>query len=369
MRLYKQVYRAADGSKRTSKVWRVRFNICAVRHDESTGMRDRNAASAAAARIIKDAELKVCGIDTHRDTRDADLKTLVVDYERELLRRGKTKAHADLTGARIRALVGDLAGLTACTPERLRLALERLAHRAKRTPTARTINAHRIALNGFFRWLLREGRWHENPVAATSPVAAGEPTVRRRALSADEVDALLAAAPPERAIVYRFAVTTGLRRKEIASLAWDGVDLEAGTVLCRASTTKNKREAQLPLVAGTVAALAAWRESRGATLPTAPLFPHVPDMDEMRADLAAAGIEYENAQGKVDFHALRGTFVTMLCRADVPLAMAQRLARHCTPTLTARHYVRLELSDLTAAAARLPDLGAPADKKRRRKTS
>ena len=42
-----------------------------------------------------------------------------------------------------------------------------------------------------------------------------------------------------------------------------------------------------------------------------------------------------------------------LARADIPLALAQKLMRHSTPALTANVYTRLELHDARAAVARL----------------
>ncbi len=77
-------------------------------------------------------------------------------------------------------------------------------------------------------------------------------------------------------------------------------------------------------------------------------------MNEFRRDLAAAGIVYETDLGFADFHSLRVTFATLLARAGVPLAMAQRLMRHSTPTLTANVYTKIELHDAAAAVARLP---------------
>jgi integrase len=57
--------------------------------------------------------------------------------------------------------------------------------------------------------------------------------------------------------------------------------------------------------------------------------------------------------GFADFHSLRITFVTTLARANVPLALAQRLARHSTPVLTSNVYSRLELHDAAEAVSRL----------------
>ena len=56
----------------------------------------------------------------------------------------------------------------------------------------------------------------------------------------------------------------------------------------------------------------------------------------MREDLTQAGMPYQDEDGLfADFHANRHTFISNLGRAGVPLATAQKLARHSDPKLTA----------------------------------
>ncbi len=81
----------------------------------------------------------------------------------------------------------------------------------------------------------------------------------------------------------------------------------------------------------------------------------------LRTDLEAAGIVHAGDDGeRVDFHALRTTFVTQLARSGVSLVDAQKLARHSTPTLTAKNYTRLTLHDLAGAVSKLPNAEAQA---------
>ena len=74
----------------------------------------------------------------------------------------------------------------------------------------------------------------------------------------------------------------------------------------------------------------------------------------VRADLEAAGIEYEVDGLVVDFHALRGGFATSLDRAGVSLASAQKLMDHSDPKLTSNTYTHTAILDLAAAVAKLP---------------
>jgi hypothetical protein len=80
----------------------------------------------------------------------------------------------------------------------------------------------------------------------------------------------------------------------------------------------------------------------------------------IRRDLAAAGLEYRDEDGLyADFHALRHSFISNLGRANVPLTMAQKLARHSKPELTSNVYTHIRISDKAAAIGLLPDCPNP----------
>jgi hypothetical protein len=82
----------------------------------------------------------------------------------------------------------------------------------------------------------------------------------------------------------------------------------------------------------------------------------------MRLDLGRAGLPYQDEDGLfADFHANRHTFISNLGKANVPLRMAQKLARHSTPGLTSNVYTHLELSDKASAIGALPSPTERAD--------
>ncbi len=59
------------------------------------------------------------------------------------------------------------------------------------------------------------------------------------------------------------------------------------------------------------------------------------------ADLAAANITKDiEGKGKVDFHALRVTYLTLVDGEGASPKSAQALARHSTPDITFRRYVK-----------------------------
>jgi hypothetical protein len=107
---------------------------------------------------------------------------------------------------------------------------------------------------------------------------------------------------------------------------------------------------------------------RGLRAPNALVFRKgMPRMNTLRKDLAAAGIPFKTDDGVVDFHALRVTYCTLLARAGVGLAQAQRLMRHSDPKLTANIYTRLELSDGQTAVDKINVTVPAAPLSRRRK--
>ncbi|MGL4464590.1 MAG: tyrosine-type recombinase/integrase, partial [Planctomycetia bacterium] len=211
----------------------------------------------------------------------------------------------------------------------------------------------------FTRWMVKVGRANRDPLATLSK--RNEATDRRhvrRVLTTEELATLSAAAEtgptvgaadgPTRATVYALAAMAGLRHGEIAKLKRTDFDLESRTLGVRATVAKNRTETYLPIHPGLAGRLAAWFDAH-AIEPTDPSpFGWVGKVNTaglLRVDLAAAGIDYATDSGVVDFHALRVTFITSLHRAGVPLATAQKLARHSDPKLTSNVYGKMDLFD------------------------
>lgn len=347
--MYRPRSRGHDGVVKRWAVWWLETRVGGVPRRQSLKVKDRRVAQMRVAEIMRRLELKAAGVPVQEDQADLVPATLIGDYEKELARRGSAAQHVTRTCQRLRDLVGERARLGEVTPEAIRAALAKVAGTGV---APRTVNAYRVALSGWFAWLVREGKWTANPVAQVARVREGEPKRERRALAPDELRRLVEAAPKDRAACYLLAATTGLRRSELAAVTWADADLEAATLRVRATTAKNRREAVQPLPAGTVAALTALRQ--GPMLPSAPLFRDgVPTTKVLRGDLAAAGIPYATEAGVADLHALRATFATLLARAGVPLVQAQVLMRHSDPKLTANVYTRLDGADSRDAVERI----------------
>lgn len=241
--------------------------------------------------------------------------------------------------------------------DRVQQAITRLGD--ERNSSARTRRAWVEAVRQFERWAVLEGRVASTPLerlVKPRPM----PVRRRRALTPAEVQRLLRAAPPERALLYRLALESGLRVNELRRLRVADLDLDGPhpALRVRAQHAKNRRDATLPLRASLAAAL---REAIADRLPSAEVV-RVSDKPAsmLRRDLEAAGVEVEDASGRrVDFHALRHTFITALARSGAPVHVTQRLARHATPNLTLAVYTHVQDADLRDALDALPETTRP----------
>lgn len=239
--------------------------------------------------------------------------------------------------------------------------------------SAQTSNYYLRAIRQFARWMVRDGRASESPLAYLSGLnVETDRRHDRRALSVKEARNLLdktGKAPErygmtggQRALLYRVAMETGLRANEIRSLTRASLMLDgpAPTVAVEAAFSKHRRRDVLPLRPDTAAAL---RAHVAGKMPAAPVF-ILPSkwrmVDMLKEDLDNAGILYrdESTDRVVDFHALRHTAATLLAGSGVHPKTAQTIMRHGDINLTMSLYTHSLVEQEGAAVAALPDLSA-----------
>lgn len=248
----------------------------------------------------------------------------------------------------------------------------------------RTLTARVMAVEAFIHWLVAKGRLTSDPYAdKRSRIrlnADQDRRYERRPLTDDEAFRLIAAAEKgdvvlgmsgaDRALVYRFGLSTGFRANEIRTLHVKNFDLAdpvAASVTVESVNSKSRRRDTNPINADLAERLAAYIESRpGVEHPFGDLPQKTAVM--IRRDLEAAKIELEVDGRVVDFHSLRETFATRCARNGVPLAMTQKLLRHSTPTLTAKYYVHFRIEDKRAELAKLPPFEAETERASRATT-
>lgn len=203
--------------------------------------------------------------------------------------------------------------------------------------------------------MIKHGRINANPVIHVTKISLRGRQQRRRAFTDDELQRLLAVSE-DRKLLYLTASYTGLRQNELKQLCWGDIhlDIEKPFIKARASTTKNGRDAVIPLHPQLVNELLAIRPE--PVKENTPVFYIDSNPDRsFKRDLKEAGIERIDALNrKVDFHALRYTFCTMLARHGTSQRMAQELMRHSDPHLTAQIYTDVSQLPTFNAVSNLP---------------
>ncbi len=334
--MYRRVFK-----QKGSRVYRGRFRIGddPKVHDVPLHTDKKHVAEAALAKLVREMEEERAGLIAPRPLREAVQKPLLKhldDYVADLTAQGRSKKHVALAQNRTKRLCQQcgwhaLVDVTSDSFNRWR---------TKQKFAPKTLNEYLTLTSAFFNWLCRHDRFTHNPLSKVSKAETrGRETRVRRALNEEEVTKLLAT-PGIPGLAYAVALFTGLRRREIQQLEWADVHLDAPRpyLEVRSSTTKNKKSAVLPLVPMLVTRLSAHQRKEQRT--KGRVFRRgVPTAKTLRIDLKRLGIAAVDELGRrVDFHALRHTFGTVLSRAGVAPRTAMELMRHSDIRLTTKTY-------------------------------
>ncbi len=158
----------------------------------------------------------------------------------------------------------------------------------------------------------------------------------------------------ERALIYKTAILTGLRKSELRSLSVS--DLSFGDlpfIKLKQKHEKNRQGSTIPLRSDLAKDLKAWVAGRELIDKVFTVL--VGLLDIMDKDIAAAGIPKVDELGRVvHIHALRHSFGTHLSKAGVAPRVAQAAMRHSNISLTMSTYTDARLLDTSAAVESLP---------------
>lgn len=329
------------------------------------GYRDKGATEQLARRLQSDVD-KIRAGETTRAKVDAATHPIgdhVAEFVAEVRRRGRSAKHVNALEAQLCRVVADCGFRSLSDVEWDSVAVW-LADRVESGWSGTTCNNYLRSVKSFTRWAHRTDRIQRDPMILSSPVAKS-PVYQRRALDPESIAALLAAtrsAPPFRKLsgvgrwtLYLVAMTTGLRRKELAALLVADLDLgPAPTLRLDGRDTKNGRDAVQPLRADVASALRVWIGSRKI----GPVFPGTwseRSAKMVRMDLHRAGIPHIDERLRVfDFHSFRVQFVSMLMASGASPKTTQELARHADPRLTLEVYAKSADAEARAAVEALP---------------
>jgi len=396
--IFRQSYTAID--PKTSKRVKKKSKHWYVGYTDSDGIRrrvkaytDKDATRQMAARLEKEKGLEREGIiDPYKAHRKRPLAEHLKDFKQSLISGGGTVKNAELKTARIQRVfdffsfafiqdisasrVSDAIGGFRKTVETGKAGAQTVKDLGPISTQSK--NHYLQAVKQFCRWLVKDRRAADNPLAHLSAGRVVK-TAPRRAMTADEIKTLLNATEngpdrngmtgPQRSMLYRLAVETGLRASELAALKVSDIDLAGRAVTLADKHTKNRQRANLPLRADTVERLGAFLSGK---TPKTPVFrmPRIEHVSKIfKADLTAAGIDpADDGSGKLDFHALRHSFASLLAQSGVDVKTAQTLLRHSTPVLTLGVYTHTLRGSEQAAVDRLPGFDSGPETERQKAT-
>ena len=130
-----------------------------------------------------------------------------------------------------------------------------------------------------------------------------------------------------------------------------------GLLRIHAAVNKNRKEQALPLHRE-LAEVLQQRKPADSKTDDLVVVNGVPKMKEFRQDLAKAGIPFLDERGhRMDYHALRTTFITRLSTMKVHPRLAMELARHSDMRLTMKTYTDAGQLPLREVMDTLPSFG------------
>jgi integrase len=224
----------------------------------------------------------------------------------------------------------------------------------------RTINQFLDTGKHFCAWLVKPMNiLTSNPLADVRKARVVQNTFYRRSATMNEVELLMAAAPEDRRAFYQFLLYCPLRKQTLRELRWEHFDLDAERPVVRipGEIQKQKVDQTLPIRHDIAHML---RRHRGNAKPGDAVFPVVPELDDLKADLHAAGVPFSDRGGnrRLDFHAFRRTLVTMMKRAGIGLDVAHVALGHADKRTTEKWYDNdvTDKTPLTQAIEQLPSI-------------
>ena len=234
----------------------------------------------------------------------------------------------------------------------------------------KTLRNYAEAIKAFCNWCVDRGYLANDPLKALAPFDT-TPKSRRRAMTPDEIRGLLSACRPQHKLLYETALFSGLRVNELKNLTVDHLDVERGGLHLDAEWTKNRQPGFQPLPRDLIERLqtfaatgevqriydANFQKAKAKKQPPRRPLLYVPSHTALclDSDLEDAGIPKHTPKGKLDFHALRTSYINLVLDGDTSVRDSQALARHSTAELTLNVYGRPREERLSEAVEQIAE--------------
>jgi integrase len=334
------------------------------------------------------------------------LEAFEADLRAGRVRRGKRKpvsrVHADLTMGRIRRVVEGCGVRRAddLSTDVVNRLLDRLQEEQE-IKTAQTRKHIERAIKSFSRWLAATDRLERDVLARleVTHVDAADVVHCRGAFRTEEIEAIVSAARQglvyrgltgqQRAYLYIFSASTGLRAKECASVRKGDFGPELTCLSISGRFTKNDQPVRQPVPSFIRPALAeyltglddedflwpgGWKQDGQGGWTEAGWIAGKEAGEFLRKDAAQVGIvigrkgQEANGGRVLDFHSFRHSYVSALDRAGVSEGLSRKLARASCRAILER-YTHREFTELAAATERIPAIRLGPDTAPRQPTS
>ncbi len=395
MRVFKATYKDKNSRKKASKKWYLEFRNHLEHVHRLPAFTDKRQSEALGRQIDKLINCRISGeipdrelikwvetlpkrilnklvmwqlIDAKQAGTSRTLKEHLQDFRTYLKDKGNTPEYSQKVGYRITQILEGIGtvSLTDISHSNVQRYIAGKLQAGKMKVA--TANHYLAAIREFLGWMVIDKRSPINPLEHMERLSdVSDDKRKRRPFTVEELRMLIsktADSPmvrnicgPERALVYKFAVETGLRANEIRTLIVSDFDLSALIVHIRAKNAKNRHVADIPLRMDTADLL---KKHFKGKLPLAKAFKMPPKGHEvrmLRSDLKNAGIPYVDENGRYsDFHSLRYTTASLLAASGVTPKVAQTIMRHSDINLTMQIYTHTYPEAPIKAIASLPDL-------------
>ena len=398
MRVYKPTYKDRDGKKRKTAKWYVDFSDHNQLRHKIPGFADKRVSEAFGRNIESLVNCRVAGlepdiklnqwiealpdnllkkfvswgiIDGQRAEIAKPLTEHIKDYVKILEVKGNSKGYIQHTHNRLKQIIDD------CRfyyfRDITKSAVEIYVGKLIKDGVSSTTTGHYLdSIKTFLNWAEQDQRIMRNPIAKQGKPARD--SEEKGILTPEQFVHLIKTtfekniligktAGQERAVLYIVAGTTGIRRKELLSLAWEDINLLADNsyVRVKASEAKNDKEAKQPIPAFVVSILTAFKAAMRPKLSDRVFVSFrqsINTAELIKADLAVAEIEPIDKDGnEICFHSLRNSYISYLANSNTPPKVVQKLARHSDPRLTFNTYARTFDGAEQKAISFLPNFG------------
>ncbi|MGE9295988.1 MAG: tyrosine-type recombinase/integrase, partial [Puniceicoccales bacterium] len=247
-----------------------------------------------------------------------DIGKLLEEYRSTVASKGRNSKHVHDTVKRVETLAAACGwvSIDAISPndfERWRASAP-VNPRTHRKLSIKTVNEYLVSVRSFINWLRKLGYLERDPLEFVQKgETRGNEEKRRRVWTSEDLNAFMERGKPPYRADYRVAVWllawTGLRKKELQGLRWGEVSFDSkySYLVVRAEQSKNRKRERVRLMAQVADRLLEMRPVDYKPTDKVLTF-RIPGSEQLKADLARAGVDYRNEEGDLDFHALRFTF-------------------------------------------------------------